>query len=92
MGNGVGLSICRKICQQFGGSISVESEKDKGSTFTFTMKCYKTTATRMKHLNHQHTLQLAHKKTKMCTIISERSQEKSESEFEEEKDGSAVED
>ena len=39
LGNGVGLSICKQICEQFGGGISVESEKDIGSTFTFTMQC-----------------------------------------------------
>ena len=37
-GNGVGLSICKKICEQLGGSIEVDSEVGKGSTFTYSME------------------------------------------------------
>ncbi|MBN2711231.1 MAG: PAS domain S-box protein [Planctomycetes bacterium] len=33
-GTGLGLSVCQSIMKQHGGSISVESEVDKGSTFT----------------------------------------------------------
>ena len=33
-GIGMGLSICKKICQDLGGHISVESEQGKGSVFT----------------------------------------------------------
>ena len=33
-GSGLGLSITKKLVEKFGGSISVESEIDKGSTFT----------------------------------------------------------
>ena len=35
--NGVGLSICKKICEQLGGDISVSSAPNKGSEFRFTM-------------------------------------------------------
>ena len=37
-GHGLGLSICKQICQNLGGQISVSSIKGQGSEFTFTMK------------------------------------------------------
>lgn len=36
-GNGVGLSVCKKIVNQYGGNIWVESEKDVGSRFYFSL-------------------------------------------------------
>ena len=37
-GNGIGLSLCKKICQSLDGDIIVISLPGHGSEFIFTMK------------------------------------------------------
>ena len=37
-GHGLGLSICRQICENLGGSITANSIHGHGSEFIFTMR------------------------------------------------------
>jgi len=38
-GSGLGLVICKKLIEKMGGEIKVESKKDQGSKFLFSIKC-----------------------------------------------------
>lgn len=39
-GNGIGLSVCKKIIEKNNGSIHVDSKPGEGTTFTFTLELY----------------------------------------------------
>ncbi|MEM7081898.1 MAG: ATP-binding protein [Pseudomonadota bacterium] len=38
-GTGLGLTICKRLCELMGGDVHAESELGKGSTFGFTIPC-----------------------------------------------------
>ena len=39
-GNGLGLSLCKSLCTDLGGMMTVRSVYGVGSSFTFTMKVF----------------------------------------------------
>ncbi|MFZ4545241.1 MAG: ATP-binding protein [Saprospiraceae bacterium] len=54
-GTGLGLAIAKQLVESQGGSIQVESELDKGSTFSFILSFNKTDATieEFEEIQHQ---------------------------------------
>jgi signal transduction histidine kinase len=36
-GNGIGLAICKKIVERYGGKLWIEAQADPGSRFKFTL-------------------------------------------------------
>ena len=53
-GTGLGLVICKQLIQLMGGDIYLESEKNKGSTFWFTLPFQKQSKTFSHHFRCEH--------------------------------------
>ena len=52
-GTGIGLALSRQLCHLLGGKIQFESEPEKGSTFTFTVKMESGNHPLKSHNQHQ---------------------------------------
>lgn len=62
-GSGIGLYISKGIIKSHGGTISVTSSEDRGSTFTFSLPIYSTVEEKLKKSNNSNKSIVSKKKT-----------------------------
>lgn len=66
-GSGIGLYISKAIVESHGGSISVNSSENKGSTFTFSIPIYSTVEQKLKESDNGNNEKVIKKKTTWIT-------------------------